>query len=127
MLIEYQAICPHCGQMIFVATSIKDPNEEMLAELAEEQCNCPDARLARGMRNCETRLRSLLGEDSIEKGFEHAISQDTIEGIRQICKMILKEEIDKVSFAERNGDTIRLIRDGNSVKVKRSTKLQMEL
>ena len=79
------------------------------------------------MRNSETRLQSLLGEGSIEKGFEYAIPQDTIEGIRQICKMILREEIDKVTLTEKNGDAIRLIRDGNAVKVKRSTKLQMEL
>lgn len=127
MIFEHQGICPHCGQVTFVTSSIANPDDALLMELAEENCDCSAARLARGMKNTETRIQGMIGASSTDRGFDYSFPTETIEDVRAICKMILREEVDKVTFTEKNGDTIRLVRDGNAVKVKRSTKLQMEL
>ena len=127
MLFEHQGDCPYCGQIILVACTIEDPDEDLIRELVEEKCDCEDARLSRGLKDTEARLQKIIDADSTYRGSDYGFPQETIEGIRGICRMILREQINKVTLTEKSGDVLRLIKDGNVVKFKRSTKLQMEL
>ena len=127
MVAEHLAICPHCGQEIFVVSGILEPDEELLSEMAEEMCRCKGATNARSKRDTEKRIQSILGEGAMKRGFNYSLPEETIEGIRRICEEIISDNFDKVTLTDRGGDVIKLVRDGNAVKIKRSTKRQLEM
>lgn len=81
----------------------------------------------RGMRETEQSIETLLGEDSVNLGFDYALSETGIEAIRGICKNILLGQIDNVTLKDKYGDVIKLVKNGNSVKIRRSCKKQVEM
>ena len=127
MIIEHLATCPHCNQEMFVVCGEAEPGEELLRELAADVCKCPGAVQERGMRSTENRIQAIMGDGATKRGFDYAFPEETLESLRGICGGILRQEYDKVTLTEKGGDVVRLIRDGNAVKVRRSTKRQMEL
>jgi len=126
MLVEKQAVCPFCGKQRFVNVD-SDVAEENLAIIAAELCDCDKAKEQRGMKLTEDAITALLGDESKSKGFDYEVDEDTIHEIRGICKAILTGLMDKVSLVEPNGDTIKLVRNGNAVKIQRTCKKQVAI
>lgn len=127
MVTEYLAYCRHCGQEMMVLSGVQDPDDELLADMAEEMCDCRGATSARSRKDTESRIQSILGDGAIKRGFNYALPEEVIEYVLMICDGIELQHFDKVTFTEKNGDVIKLVRDGEAVKVRRSTKRQMEL
>lgn len=126
MIFEKQATCPFCGQELFVVTTSAKVSDEELVQLASEQCQCDAAIMNRGMTSTEEAIQGVLGEESMNR-FEHALPEKTINTIRMICKDILDRRINTVTLKEPNGDVIKLVRNGNAVKIRRTAKRQMEM
>lgn len=108
-------------------SGIVEPDDDLLCEMAEEICNCKAATAERAKKNIETRIQSILGDGAIKRGFHYKLDDETIECIRTICTGIVQQNFDKVTLYDRYGDVIKLVRDGNAVKVRRISKCQMEL
>jgi len=123
MKVEKQATCRYCGTQKFlnVDTSVTD---EELDTMASNTCDCEGARAARGIKNTFDAIMSLLGPESTKRGFDYEVDEDTIFRIKEICLHILDGLMDKVSLVEPNGDTIKLVRNGNAVKIQRICKKQ---
>lgn len=126
MIFEHQAVCPFCGQMVFVSTAQEQESPESLSQEAAEKCDCTEAILHRNMTATEAALQGVLGEGGRGR-FDSIIAEDTIEAIRSICKSILREKIDTVTMVVPTGDTIKLVKNGGTVKVRRTAKRQMEM
>lgn len=126
MLIERQAVCPFCGKQRFVNVE-PEVDDATLSDIAKSLCDCAEAREERGMKLTEEAIVALLGEESKNKGFDYEIDEDTISCVRSICEAILGGLLDKVSLVEPNGDTIKLVRNGNAVKIQRTCKKQVAI
>lgn len=124
---EHQATCPYCGQMMFVTLTTPSPTEEELTAEALEKCGCPGASKERGMRATEKAIQRVLGEESVNIGFDYAMDEVTLTVIRIVCGHILADQIDNVTLREPHGDVIRLVKNGNAVKIRRSCKKQAEM
>lgn len=124
MLVEKQAVCPYCGKQRFVNVENSVSDEE-LNQMAGETCDCAAAKMARGMKQTDAALDALLGPESREKGFDYEVDEDTVRYIRMICKIILEGYMDRITLFEPNGDQIKLTRNGNAVKVQRTSKKQI--
>lgn len=126
MTFEHQAACPFCGQMIFVSTANAQETQEKLQLEAMEKCDCAEAIMRRGMTATEAAIQGVLGEGGCER-FDNIIPEGTIEAIRTICKSILNEQINAVTLTAPTGDVIKLVKNGHSVKIRRTAKQQMEM
>ena len=124
MLVEKQAVCPYCGKQRFVNVE-NNVSEDELNQMAGETCDCATAKMARGMKQTDAAIDALLGPESCEKGFDYEVDEDTVRYIRMICKIILEGCMDRITLFEPNGDQIKLTRNGNAVKVQRTSKKQI--
>lgn len=126
MLVEMRAACKYCGKQKFLNVEAETTEEEVVA-LVTQTCDCPSAVSARGMKITDEAINALLGPESASKGFDYEIDCDTVCEIKVICRDILRGLMDKVSLVEPNGDTIKLVRNGNAVKVQRTCKKQVAI
>lgn len=126
MLFEHQAACPYCGQMRIISTAQENETPEALSKLAAAKCDCPEAEFQRGVRNTEIAISEVLGEGGLRR-FDSVIPDDTISVIRTISRSILREEIGCVTLTVPCGDVIKLVRNGNAVKIRRTSKRQIEM
>lgn len=126
MKFEHQAPCPHCGQVIIISTDRAEETEEILAQQAVLRCKCPEAGIQRGMRETDYAIREMLGDGGL-KYFDKTIPDDEIEAVRKICEMILRENIENATLVLSCGDVIKLAPKGGVVKIRRTSKRQMEL
>jgi hypothetical protein len=126
MLIERQATCKFCGKQKFLNVA-PEVTEHEANELATQTCDCPHAVSARGMKITDEAINALLGNESTSKGFDYEVDEDTVRQVRDICRAILRGFMDKVSLVEPNGDTIKLVRNGNAVKIQRTCKKQVAI
>ena len=124
---EHQAMCPLCGQIMIISTTTPNPSQKELGAEAAAVCACPAATVARGMKATEKAIQRVLGEESVKIGFDYGLEAGTIDAVRAVCKMILLDNIDGVVLREPQGDVIRLIKNGNAVKIRRSSKKQVEM
>ena len=62
-----------------------------------------------------------------ERGYDYKLLDDTVDAITRLCKDMLKQSFDKVQLEEPNGDVIKMVVDGNRVKITRIQKRQMTL
>ena len=83
MLVEKQAACPYCGKQRFVNVE-NSVSEDELNQMAGETCDCSAAQMARGMKQTDAALDSLLGPESREKGFDHGVEEDTVRYTKMI-------------------------------------------
>lgn len=126
MLIERQAVCKFCGKQKFLNVA-SEVSENEVNEMATQTCDCEEAKLARGMKMTEEAIEALLGKESAKKGFDYEVDEDTIIEIKSICSCILDGLMYKVTLVEPNGDTIKLVRNGNAVKIQRTCKRQVAI
>ena len=126
MLIEKPAVCAYCGSQRFVNVKPDVPEEE-LNLLATQTCDCDGAIAARGMKITEDAVSSLLGVQSLKRGFDHEVDSDTVYRIVELCRHILDGLMDKITLTEPKGDVIKLVKNGNAVKVQRTSKKQIAM
>ena len=50
-----------------------------------------------------------------------------IKAVRDICMMILCRQINTVTLYVPGGDVLKLVRNGNAVKIRRTCKKQLEM
>ena len=128
MIYEHQAECPYCGQQIIVTSTKPVLEKEELFEEAIENCTCEEARLDRDMRATEASIQGTIGEGCMDRGMPYVASEQTQASIRKICEMILLDEIGgDVKLVIPGGDSLRMKKNGNAVKIKRSTSRQLEI
>ena len=124
MKVEKLATCQYCGTQKFLSV---DPSitEEELNTMATQTCDCTGAIAARGMKITENAINSLFGADSLKRGFDHEVDTDTVYRIKELCRHILDGLMDKVTLTEPEGDVIKLVKNGYSVKIQRTSKRQI--
>ena len=128
MLHEHQGECPFCHAMIFLSLPQPQLSQEELSVEAAQWCTCEDARLHRGMQATEGAIQKTLCDESIKYGFDYAANDDVLIDVREICRMLLLNRITgTVTFSIPGGDNIKLVNNGNTVRIRRTSKKQMEI
>lgn len=128
MKTSIQVACPACGAQRFIEVDEWNVDDHVLRRrLALEGCNCEGASLKRGMDRTVQSIEQLLGDGAKERGYDYEVHEDTVKVIIGLCENMLKKNLDKVQLEEPNGDVIKLIVDGNRVKITRTQKRQMTL
>ena len=128
MITNVQVSCPACGAQRFVEVDPLIAEDAVhMRRLAFEGCNCEQAGLHRGMERTKQSIDQLLGSGAKSRGYDYELCDDTINAITRLCKDMLKSNFDKVQLEEPNGDMVKLVVDGNRVKVTRIQKRQMTL
>ena len=61
------------------------------------------------------------------RSYDYELLDDTVGAITRLCEDMLKQSFDKVQLEEPNGDVIKMVVDGNRVKITRIQKRQMTL
>jgi hypothetical protein len=125
---QHQTPCPYCGQIISFQLTLAEQAEfdGNLERKAAALCKCPEANFHRGMRATEQAINEIIGEGG-RKYFDRAISDETVDAVREICAQILRENLCCVTITVPCGDVLKLVRNGNAVKIRRCTKRQMEM
>lgn len=128
MKIEAKVTCPACGAQRFVEVESAIAEDAVhMRRLAFEGCNCEAASLNRGMERTKQSIAQLLGNGAKERGYDYELHEDTVAAIIRLCEDMLRKNYDKVQLEEPNGDVIKLVVDGNRVKITRIQKRQMTL
>ena len=128
MNFEHQGECPFCHAQIILTMTNPRPTTAELSEEAAAVCTCPGAKLDRGMKATENGIAKVLGEESMKAGFAYAANEETTEAVRNVCQMMLLDFIlGGVTFGIPGGDTLRLVKNGNAIKIRRSSKRQLEI
>lgn len=126
MKVEKRGACQYCGKQKFINVD-PEVTDEQITVLVTQTCDCDAAVAARGMKITEDAIKSLLGAESMKRGFDYEVDSDTIVQIKAICVNILNGLMDKVTLVEPNGDTIKLVRNGHAVKIQRTCKKQVAM
>lgn len=126
MLVEKRGACKFCGKQKFINVDPDVPEDEITV-LVTQTCDCDAAVTARGMKMTVESIKSLLGAESVKRGFDYEVDEDTVSAIKDICCRILDGLMDKVTLVEPNGDTIKLVRNGHAVKIQRTCKKQVAI
>lgn len=100
MIYEHQAECPFCRAQLFLSLTNENPAQAELSEGAAQMCTCPEARLDRGAKATENAIQKTLSEESLKAGFAYAANEETTDGVRAICQLMLQDFI-------LGGDNIR--------------------
>lgn len=128
MVYTHKAECPFCGAQLIITSVAENLTEEELMEEAASVCNCKEAKFDRSMKETEKKLQIALGEKSLDRGFNYAASEDTMNAVRGICEMILLDLIiGGVTLSIPGGDSLKLLKHKNAVKVTRDTKHRLML
>ena len=128
MKTNVQVSCPACGAQRFVEVDPLIAEDAIqMRRLAFEGCNCEAAALHRGMERTKQSIEQLLGKGAKERGYDYELLDDTVNAITRLCEDMLKQNFDKVQLEEPNGDMIKMVVDGNRVKITRIQKRQMTL
>lgn len=93
MVFTHQAECPFCGAQLLITSVTEHLSKEELYEEAAAVCTCKEAKIDRGMKETEKKLQIALGEKSLGRGFNYAVSEDIMNAVRSICEMILLDLI----------------------------------
>lgn len=126
MKVEKRGSCQYCGKQKFINVD-PEVTDEQITTLVTQTCDCEAAVAARGMKITEDAIKSLLGTESMKRGFDYEVDSDTIVQIKAICINILNGLMDKVTLVEPNGDTIKLVKNGHAVKIQRTCKKQVAM
>lgn len=125
MKVEYMKACPYCGQMRTFESSVPGlSDEEQTAEVART-CTCDEAECGRWMARTDDGIRNVLGDESVKRGFDYEIDEETISLVRSLARRIYDGDINNVSFVEANGDTIKLNKGSDRIKIGRVCKKQV--
>ena len=122
---EYMAACPYCGQTRTFETDTPGLTNDEQIKYVREHCTCDTAEKNRWKRRTEVAINDILGPGSIQKGFDYECDDDVINATREMVENIISGHINNVSFVEPNGDTIKLNKGSDRVKIGRIMKKQV--
>ena len=126
MMVELIGTCQHCGQRQSVSCNdFLTPAQ--VDELASENCSCVGARKLRFEKKLEVSLRSALGEDCVARGMDYALDAEAVDFARAAGRLIWEGGIDRASFIERHGDTVRVTNKDGQVVIERIHKKQIRM
>lgn len=127
MKIEYAAACPYCGQMRTFESELAGltPEEQMI--YVAKRCTCDQAEDCRWIDRTQDAIQNVLGPECMKKGFDYEVDDGVIEIVNDLVEHIVAKEINNVTFVEPNGDTIKLNRGSDRVKIGRVCKKQLML
>lgn len=125
MKIEYVAHCPYCGQMRTFESDIPGMTEEDKINYVGARCVCEKAENARWKKRTEDGIINVLGSECMKKGFDYEVDDDVIRIVRDLINEIILGHLNNVSFVEPNGDTIKLNKGSDRVKIGRIMKKQV--
>lgn len=119
--------CPWCGQIIALdeLANVSDMTEEEICKEAARKCKCSGATAELYVINTGKVIDRILGKEN--NGMDYALDERTIDGIREIVRMIADGCIDSVSLTDRNGDRINISDGGIRAKIKRVHKTQISM
>ena len=127
MKIEYMINCPYCGQMKTFESEIPGLTEEEQRQYVAERCICETAENNRWKKRTEDAITNVLGEECMKKGFDYECDEDVIAIVRKLVEEIILGHLNNVSFVEPNGDTIKLNKGSDRVKIGRVCKKQITM
>lgn len=126
MVIEAKGCCPYCGQEQVMRCDDFMTQPE-IDRLAGDNCTCEGAAEARFERRLDTALEGVLGKNAEKAGFDYVMDDEVVSFARIIGNRIHSGKVNNVTFVEQKGDTIKLSRNGQSVKVTRICKKQVQM
>lgn len=125
MKIEYACACPYCGQLRTFESEIAGLGQEEQAAYVGERCTCEQAENRRWAKRTEDAIMGVLGPECMKRGFDYEVDEDVIRIVRRMVEDIIEGHLNNIAFVEPNGDTIRLNRGTDRVKVGRVCKKQI--
>lgn len=125
MKIEYMIACPYCGQMRTFESDIPGMTEDEQRDYVAKRCICEEAERHRWLNRTEDAITNVLGSECMKKGFDYECDDDVIAIVRDLVGCIIDGHLNNVSFVEPNGDTIKLNKGSDRVKIGRVCKKQI--
>ena len=126
MIVELIGTCRHCGQQQAV-TCNDFLTAAQVDEMASESCTCAGAAKQRFEKRLEASLRRALGEECQAAGMDYALDQEAVDFARTAGQLIHAGDIERATFVERHGDTVRVEQKDGQVVVVRITKKQIRM
>lgn len=125
MMIEYMASCPYCGQMRTFESEIPNLEKDEQIDYVGKHCVCEGAEKERWKKRTEDGITNVLGVECMKKGFDYEVDDNVLSIVRQLVSNIIDGHLNNVSFVEPNGDTIKLNKGSDRVKIGRVMKKQV--
>lgn len=125
MKIEYMCECPFCGQMRTFESEIPGLTTEEQKQYVGDRCVCEKAEANRWRKRTEDGIINVLGSDCLKKGFDYECDDDVIRIVRTLIDEVIQGHLNNISFVEPNGDTIKLNKGSDRVKIGRVMKKQV--
>lgn len=119
--------CPWCKQVIILDELVdaSDLTEEEIRKEAAMKCKCNGATAELYVLNTNKVIDRILGKKN--NGMDYALDERTIDGIREIVRMIAEGCIDSVSLTDCKGDRIDISDGGIRAKIKQVHKTQISM
>ena len=124
MMLEMEAPCPFCGQLVLVRADERS-DERMQEELAAEQCMCSGAMRQRRIRDGRDKLKQIGGADALANGFDEPMDDAAMDAARKAIEWLIDQDLREVQFTCGNGDRLRLRAEGSGVKLSRKSQHQV--
>ena len=124
---EYMATCPYCGQIRTFESEIPGLTMDEQIDYVARHCTCDGAEKQRWIRRTEDGINNVLGCESLKKGFDYECDENVINISHYLTEQIIDGNLNNVSFVEPNGDTIKLNKGSDRVKVGRVCKKQITM
>lgn len=126
MIAELSGTCRFCGQVQTVSCNdFLTPSQ--VDELASESCTCAGAAAQRFEKKLEASLRRALGEDCQAAGMDYALDPEAVDFARAAGRLVHHGQLDRASFVERHGDTVRVETKDGQVQIVRIHKKQIRM
>lgn len=124
-MFEYMASCPYCGQTRTFELDVPGLTTEEQTDYVAKHCVCDGAEKQRWINRTHDAINNVLGTESLKKGFDYECDEDVIELVLMLVEQIIDGHLNNVSFVEPNGDTIKLCKGSDRVKIGRVSKKQV--
>ncbi|MBO7670759.1 MAG: hypothetical protein J6S60_09245 [Oscillospiraceae bacterium] len=126
MIVELIGTCPYCGQQQSISCS-EFLTPDQVDVLAGEACTCAEAQRQRFEKRLEASVNNALGEGCQAAGMDYALDAEAIDFARAAGRLVWQGGIDRASFVERHGDTVRVEQKDGQVVIVRIHKKQIRM
>lgn len=125
-LINVETACPICGQFMVISCAAGTPEDER-QEMALNRCRCPGAERRRQIQYGEDVMDQVCGANSMENGFDYAVSDDVMAAAKAAIEWIVDDKVRSVQIKAPTGDVITIKMGIGKIKVGRTCKKQLTI
>ena len=126
MIVERQGSCRYCGQVSFIDVEAELDQFGIDGEVTKK-CGCDGAEREKALNHALENLKLLTGPTAAGIGYEYAVDEETVAGLRTLVAQALDGVFREVRVVEPGGDTIRIWAKIRGVGIQRTHKVDRKL